>query len=186
MQKKETSIKAIIASYLMIAIGAVVASFALEAFLVPCTILDGGVTGISIILNQLTGFSLSIFIFVLNIPFLIIGFKQMGQRFLFRGIFGMVLFSVMLSVFHHVEPVTEEPLLAVVFGGVLLGAGVGFVLRHGGCLDGTEIVALLVNKKTNASVGQVILVINIVIFAVAGILFGWDRALYSLLTYFIT
>ena len=170
----------------MIAIGAVVASFALEALLVPCTILDGGVTGISIILNQLTGISLSAFVFVLNIPFLIIGFKQMGKRFLVRGIFGMALFSVMLAVFHHVEAVTHEELLAVVFGGVLLGAGVGLVLRYGGCLDGTEIVALLVSKKTNASVGQVILMINVVIYAVAGILFGWDRALYSLLTYFIT
>ena len=160
----------------MIAIGAVVAAFALEALLVPCTILDGGVTGISIILNQLTGISLSAFVFVLNIPFLIIGFKQMGKRFLVRGIFGMALFSVMLAVFHHVEAVTHEELLAVVFGGVLLG----------GCLDGTEIVALLVSKKTNASVGQVILMINVVIYAVAGILFGWDRALYSLLTYFIT
>ena len=170
----------------MIAIGAVVAAFALEALLVPCTILDGGVTGISIILNQLTGISLSAFVFVLNIPFLIIGFKQMGKRFLVRGIFGMALFSVMLAVFHHVEAVTHEELLAVVFGGVLLGAGVGLVLRYGGCLDGTEIVALLVSKKTNASVGQVILMINVVIYAVAGILFGWDRALYSLLTYFIT
>ncbi len=186
METKERTLRSIIISYLMIAIGAVVAAFALEALLVPCTILDGGVTGISIILNQLTGISLSAFVFVLNIPFLIIGFKQMGKRFLVRGIFGMALFSVMLAVFHHVEAVTHEELLAVVFGGVLLGAGVGLVLRYGGCLDGTEIVALLVSKKTNASVGQVILMINVVIYAVAGILFGWDRALYSLLTYFIT
>ena len=186
METKERTLRSIIISYLMFAIGAVVAAFALEALLVPCTILDGGVTGISIILNQLTGISLSAFVFVLNIPFLIIGFKQMGKRFLVRGIFGMALFSVMLAVFHHVEAVTHEELLAVVFGGVLLGAGVGLVLRYGGCLDGTEIVALLVSKKTNASVGQVILMINVVIYAVAGILFGWDRALYSLLTYFIT
>lgn len=186
MEAKERTLRSIVISYFMIAVGAVLAAFALEAFLVPCTILDGGVTGISIILNQLSGISLSAFVFVLNIPFLIVGFQQMGKRFLARGIFGMVLFAVMLAVFHHVEPVTHEALLAVVFGGVLLGAGVGIVLRHGGCLDGTEIVALLVSKKTNASVGQVILIINIVIYAAAGILFGWDRALYSLLTYFIT
>ena len=84
------------------------------------------------------------------------------------------------------KPATSEPLLAVVFGGVLLGAGIGLVLRGGGCLDGTETVALLISRKTNFSVGQIVFSINIIIYAAAGLLFGWDRALYSLLTYFIT
>ena len=172
--------------YIMMSLGAVMAAFALEEFLIPSTILDGGVTGVSMILNKLSGISVSIFVIVLNIPFLIIGFKQIGVRFLIRGIYGMALFSVMLEVFSYMENVTEVELLAVVFGGLILGAGVGLVLKSGGCLDGTEIVALLVSKKTSFSTGQVILFINIVIYAAAGLLFGWDRALYSLLTYFIT
>lgn len=170
----------------MVAAGAVLAAFALEEFLIPSTILDGGITGISIILNKLTHIHMSIFIVVLNLPFLIIGFRHIGARFFVRGIFGMVLFSVMLEVFRDLTNVTENELLAVVFGGIILGAGVGLVLRYGGCLDGTEIVALMISKKTSLSLGQVILLINILIYAAAGLLFGLDRAMYSLMTYFIT
>lgn len=178
--------KEYIVPYLAITLGTVIAAFALEEFLIPSTILDGGITGISIILNQLTKKNISLFIILLNLPFLILGFKQLGLRFLIRGAYGMILFSFMLELFRDIPEITSTELLAVVFGGVLLGVGVGTVLRYGGCLDGTEIVALLLSKKTNFSVGQIIFVINIVIYAAAGVLFGWDRALYSLLTYFIT
>ncbi|MGN0149977.1 MAG: YitT family protein [Clostridia bacterium] len=172
--------------YAAIAIGAIIAAFSLEEFLIPSTILDGGITGISIILNQLTKKGISLFIILINMPFFVVGFRQLGWRFLVRGVFGIVLFSVMLEIFRDIPEITNTELLAVVFGGVLLGVGVGTVLRYGGCLDGTEIVALLLSKKTNFSVGQIIFAINIVIYAAAGVLFGWDRALYSLLTYFIT
>lgn len=175
-----------IVSFLAITFGAALAAFSLEEFLIPSTILDGGITGVSMILNQLFGKGIGIFIIVLNIPFFLIGLRQLGWRFLIRGVYGIVLFSVMLEVFNGLPQVTSEPLLGVVFGGVTLGAGVGLVLRYGGCLDGTEIVAMLISKKTDFSVGQIIFGINIVIYAVAGILFGWDRALYSLLTYFIS
>ena len=173
-------------SFLAITFGAALAAFSLEEFLIPSTILDGGITGVSMILNQLFGKGIGIFIIVLNIPFFLIGLRQLGWRFLIRGVYGIVLFSVMLEVFNGLPQVTSEPLLGVVFGGVTLGAGVGLVLRYGDCLDGTEIVAMLISKKTDFSVGQIIFGINIVIYAVAGILFGWDRALYSLLTYFIS
>lgn len=172
--------------YLMITIGAALAAFAIEEFLIPSTILDGGINGISMILEKLTPLSMSIFIIILNLPFLIVGFKQLGLGFFIRGIYGMILFSILLEVFHGLENVTETELLAVVFGGIILGSGVGLVLRFGGCLDGTEIIALLISKKTSFSIGQIILGANIIIYSVAGILFGWDRAMYSLLTYFIT
>ncbi|MCH5212381.1 MAG: YitT family protein [Oscillospiraceae bacterium] len=172
--------------FLMITVGAVLAAFALEEFLIPSTILDGGINGVSIILDKLTPINMSVFIIVLNLPFLLVGLKQLGAMFFVRGIYGMVLFSVMLEVFRDLTNVTETELLAVVFGGMMLGAGVGLVLRYGGCLDGTEIVALLLSKKTSFSIGQIILGANIIIYAVAGILFGWDRAMYSLLAYFIT
>lgn len=173
--------------YCLTLVGAVVAAFALAEFLVPSTILDGGVTGISIILNLLTGKSLSMFIIVLNIPFLTIGFFTLGKSFVMRAASAMLVFSLMLEVFEEMPfIVTEDPLLATVFGGILLGVGVGTVLRNGGCLDGTETVALLLSRKTNFSVGQIIFMINIAIYSWAGALFGWDRAMYSLLTYFIT
>lgn len=175
-----------IAPYIFITLGAILAAFALEEFLIPSTILDGGITGISIILNQLTHIEMSVIIVVLNIPFLVLGFKHLGKEFLIKGTYGMILFSVMLSVFKDMPGITETELLAVVFGGVLLGVGVGTVLRYGGCLDGTEVVAMLLSKRMNFSVGQIIFFINIIVYAAAGVLFGWDRAMYSLLTYFIS
>ena len=175
-----------IAPLFMITVGAVVAAFALEEFLVPFTILDGGIVGISMIISQLSGWPLGVLTIVLNIPFMILGYRRLGKRFLIKAIYAMIIFSVFLGVFEHMKAVTEQEILVVVFGGVLLGVGVGLILRHGGCLDGTEIVAMLLSQRTEFSVGQIVLFFNIVIYSVAGFLFGPDRALYSLLTYFIT
>ena len=173
-------------SYMFITIGILLASLALEIFLIPNRIIDGGITGISIILSFLTNINLSIFIIVINIPFLLLGFRHLGKNFLIRTTFAMIIFSFLLEQFKQVDVVTNDVLLATVFGGILLGIGVGFVIRYGACLDGVETIAILINKKTSFSVGQVILLVNLVIYMVAGIVFGWDRALYSIMTYFIT
>ena len=170
----------------MITVGAIVAAFALEEFLVPFTILDGGVVGISMIISQLSGIPLGVLTIALNIPFMIVGFKRLGIRFLVKAIYAMAVFSSFLGVFEDMKDVTNQEILVVVFGGVLLGVGVGLILRYGGCLDGTEIVAMLLSHHMEFSVGQIVLFFNIIIYAVAGFLFGPDRALYSLLTYFIT
>lgn len=175
-----------IAPLFFITVGAVIAAFALEDFLVPFKILDGGVVGISMIISQLSGLSLGVLTIVLNIPFMILGFKRLGMRFLVKAIYAMVIFSVFLGIFEDMKEVTDKEILVVAFGGVLLGIGVGLILRYGGCLDGTEIVAMFLSKNTEFSVGQIVLFFNIVIYGVAGMLFGLDRALYSLLTYFIT
>ena len=175
-----------IAPLFMITVGAVIAAFALEEFLVPFTILDGGVVGISMIISQLSGIPLGVLTIALNIPFMIVGFKRLGIRFLIKAIYAMIIFSSFLGVFADMKAVTEQEILVVVFGGVLLGIGVGLILRYGGCLDGTEIVAMLLSHHMEFSVGQIVLFFNIIIYAVAGFLFGPDRALYSLLTYFIT
>ncbi len=166
--------------------GAIIAAFAIEEFLVPCTILDGGIVGISIMLNNLIGFPLGVLTVALNVPFLLIGATRMGKRFIFKSAAAMGVFSVFLEVFAPLGNATEEYLLAVCFGGVILGIGVGLVIRFGGCLDGTETVALLLNKKFKLPVGRTVLVFNILIFVSAGFLFGFDRAMYSLLTYFVT
>lgn len=173
-------------SYIMITFGAILAAFALECFLIPNTILDGGVTGISIIISKLSSLPLSLLILVLNIPFIFIGYKNLGRGFLFRTIYSMALFSLALTYFGYFEPVTEQILLATVFGGVILGIGVGLIIHFGGCVDGTESVALVISKKTSFSVGQIVLFFNLIIYTIAGFIFGIDRAMYSLLTYFIT
>ena len=166
--------------------GALVAALALEVFLIPNTILDGGVTGISIIISKLSHIPLSLLVLILNIPFIYIGYKNLGKRFLGRAVYSMVVFSIFLHLFEKMDAFTDEILLATIFGGVILGAGVGFVIRFGGCVDGTESVAIVISKKTNLSVGQVVLIFNLFIYGTAGFMFGFDRAMYSLLTYFIT
>lgn len=172
--------------YVLLAIGAIIAAFAIEEFLVPCTILDGGIVGIGIMLSSLTGIALSVFTIVFNLPFLILGSKRLGKMFILKSGFAMVIFSIFLAVFAPLSNATDEYLLAVSFGGVILGCGVGLVIKCGGCLDGTEAIAILLNKKYKIPVGNTVLVINILIFIAAGFLFGFDRAMYSLLTYFIT
>lgn len=172
--------------YALILAGAVIAAFAIEEFLVPCLILDGGIVGVGIIINNLTGIQLGILTLVLNIPFLVLGGKKMGHEFIAKSVYAMVAFAIFLEIFAGFVNATSEYLLAVSFGGVILGMGVGLVIRFGGCLDGTETVAILLNKKYGWAVGQIVLTFNVVIYVIAGFLFGWDRAMYSLLTYFIT
>ena len=179
--KKDTVI-----SYVIITIGTLIAAFAIDTLLIPNTILDGGVTGISMVISKLSGISLSILVLIINIPFVLIGYKHLGKYFLARTIYGMIFFSLFIKLLEIIEPITNEMLLATVFGGALLGIGVGLVIRFGGCVDGTESVALVLTKKLNLSVGQIILIFNLIIYTVAVFLFGIDRALYSILTYFIT
>lgn len=172
--------------FVMLTVGAVIAAFAIEEFLVPNTILDGGVIGIGIMINNLTGISLSILTIVLNVPFLIIGSRQLGKMFIVKAGYSMIVFSAFVEVFKNFQNATSETILAVCFGGVILGLGVGTIIRFGGCLDGTETVAIMLNKKKNLPVGRMVLFMNLVIYSIAGLLFGLDRAMYSLLTYFIT
>lgn len=173
-------------SLILITIGAVMSAVALELILIPNSMIDGGMNGISIILNTLFGGSLGIIIFIVNLPFLILGYKQLGKKFVFKAGYGMILFSILLEVFHNYTPIIDDTLLATVYGGILLGVGCGLIIKEGGCLDGTEIVAILINRKKSLSVGQVVFCFNIVIYGAAIFVFGAERALYSLLTYFVS
>ena len=171
--------------FLMITVGTFVYSVALEMFLVPNLVLDGGLTGISLMINYQTGILLGLLTFLLNIPFVVLGWRMLGLRFAGSYLYAMILLSGFTSLLHDVAPVTDNELLSVVFGGILLGIGVGLVIKGGACLDGTELLAMLCSKRLPVSVGQVILFLNLVIFSVAACLFGIDRALLSLLTYII-
>lgn len=170
---------------LFMLIGAGLFSVGLEIFLVPNHIIDGGITGISIILAHQTQIPLGIFLTVLNLPFLVLGYKQIGKTFALSTLFAVLLMSIGTSLLIPVPPITIDPLLAAVFGGIILGIGVGLVLRSGGSLDGTEIVAILINKKTPFSVGEVVMFFNFFILGSAGFVFGWDHAMYSLIAYYI-
>lgn len=174
-------IKRIIAIFL----GAALVSVGLEIFLVPNHIIDGGIVGISIIMSHLSGWALGIFLFLLNLPFLLIGYKQIGKTFAISTLFGVTVMSIGTQLLHPVPGLTNDPLLAAVFGGIILGVGVGLVIRNGGSLDGTEIVAILFNKKLPFSVGETVMFFNFFILGSAGFVFGWDHAMYSLIAYYI-
>lgn len=173
-------------TFILLTLGALIAAFSLRTFLIPNTILDGGVVGISIILNKQFAIPIGLLVCTINIPFIYVGYKRLGKTFLIRTLYTMVVFSILLELLEFIKPLTEEMLLATVFGGAILGIGVGLVIRIGGAIDGTEAVAIVLSKKFNLGVGQIVLMFNLVIYTVAGTLFGLDRALFSILTYFIT
>lgn len=157
----------------------------LEMVLIPNNLIDGGVTGIAIMASHLTNLSLGLFLFLFNLPFLYLGYKQIGRTFAFSVAYGIVVLSIATSFMHNSSAFTNDTLLATVLGGILLGIGVGIAIRAGGCLDGSETLAILFNKKLPFSVGQIILFMNLFILGSAGFVFGFDRAMYSLISYFI-
>lgn len=168
-----------------IVFGSLLVGVGLELFLVPNTIIDGGIIGISILAAHLTGVPIGVYTLVLNLPFLVVGYKQIGRTFAVTTLFAVVTMSIFVSLLHAVEPVTDDLLLAAAFGGVLLGIGVGTIIRYGGSLDGTEIVAILFTRKSAFSVGEIVMFFNIFILGSAGFVFGWEKAMYSLIAYYI-
>lgn len=185
MQHKKLTVRQIMQRTLLITLGAILMSIGLEVFLVPNNVIDGGVTGISMMLSYITGWKLGIFIFVLNLPFFFIGYKQIGKTFALSTLYGISVLSISTTLLHRVPAFTDDILLASIFGGMILGIGVGTVIRYGGSLDGTEILAILSSKKLPFSVGEIVMFFNIFILGSAGFVFSWDRAMYSILAYFV-
>jgi uncharacterized membrane-anchored protein YitT (DUF2179 family) len=171
--------------YIILFAGAIIYAAGLEIFLVPNNVIDGGVVGIAIMASHLTGLPLGLFLVAINIPFVYLGYKQIGKTFTVSTIFAILALSYWTNIFLPIPGLTNDLFLAAVFGGIILGIGVGLIVRYGGSLDGTEIVAILLDKRTSFSVGEIIMVINLFILSAAGLVFGWDRAMYSLVTYFI-
>lgn len=182
---KSESKKHIIYRYIMLLIGASLAALSIELFLIPNSIIDGGIIGISLIVNHITNINFGILVLLFNIPFLFSGYKHIGKTFALSSLFGIVALAIVESQLHHINPFTTQPLLATVFGGLLLGAGVGTVIRHGGALDGTEILGILLTKKLPFSIGEFVMFFNIFVFGWAGFVLGWEQAMYSILAYYI-
>jgi uncharacterized membrane-anchored protein YitT (DUF2179 family) len=178
-----------IIDYVFMALGAFLAAFAIEVFLVPNNLIDGGIVGIAMILAKLFGKNfLAISLIVLNIPFLVLAYNHIGKFFLWHMLFATILFVTSLTAIQHLFPLEfhGETLEVVVIGGAILGIGLGLIIRYGGCVDGTEILGIIINKKTGITVGQVVLVCNVFVFAAAGIVFqDWHPPLLSLIMYMV-
>ncbi|PKU50689.1 YitT family protein [Lysinibacillus fusiformis] len=185
LRLQKNNMRKIFLRIIMVPLGAIIMALGLELFLVPNHIMDGGIVGVSIITSHLLNLPLGIFIFILNLPFIFLGYKQIGKTFAISTGLGITVLSLATLALHNIHPFTEDTLLATVFGGMILGVGVGIVIRYGGSLDGTEILAILFNSKTPFSVGEIIMIFNVIIFAVAGFVFNWEQAMYSIIAYYI-
>jgi len=169
---------------ILVLAGSTIAAAGLQFFLLPNHLLDGGVTGIAILSAYLSGIPFGVFLLILNIPFVIIGYRKFGKDFALYSTMGIVALAALTFV-HIPHGFTDEPILAAVFGGILVGVGSGLVIRYGGIIDGSDTIAVLIDRVTVFSVGEAIMFINGLIITIAGFVFGWESALYSLIAYFV-
>lgn len=169
---------------IFVLLGSAVTALGLQFFLLPNHMLDGGVTGVSIIAAHLSGIPLGVFLILFNLPFVYLGYRKLGKEFAAYSTVGIIALALLTSV-HFPHGFTETPILAAVFGGMFVGIGVGLVVRYGGIIDGADTIAVLIDRVTVFSVGEAIMVINGVIITGSGFVFGWESAMYSLLAYFV-
>jgi uncharacterized membrane-anchored protein YitT (DUF2179 family) len=172
-----------IKEFLLICAGIAAATFGLKGFLLPEGLLDGGATGISLLINRVTQFDISILIMAVNLPLIYIGWRQVSRAFAIKTFFAVAAFAVVVH-FVHLPDLTHDRLLIAVFGGFFLGAGIGLAMRGGAVIDGTEVLAIWVSRHSSLSVGDFIALFNVVLFTAAVFLVNLETALYSMLTYF--
>ena len=170
-------------SLLLILLGTGLAVLAMKGFMIPNRFLDGGITGISILLHEIFHINISFLVIILNVLFVYLGYKRIGKTFAVQTTIAVLLLSLGL-LFIDINPITHDKLLIAIFGGILMGTGVGLVIRGGGVIDGAEVIAVFTGRKTGFSNSEIILLINTMIFAVAAFQFGIETAMYSIITYF--
>lgn len=168
-----------------IMVGAVIFAIGLEGFLIPNDFLDGGIVGISIITSNFVTAPIGVFIAVLNVPFVLLAWGLIGHRSAVRSGLGIATLSAATIYLHHLHPITDESWLALICGGAMIGLGIGVAIRHGGALDGTEVLATILASRTRFTVGQIILYINLAIFTVAGLVISWESALLSAVLFYV-
>lgn len=186
---KETRVRNIetqrmVKDVLFLLAGVLSAGLGLKGFLLPNNFLDGGVMGISLLVRQLTGWNLSLLVVLINLPFIIIAYRQVSKKFALKTLVAIAGLAVALTVIEY-PIITSDKLLIAIFGGFFLGAGIGLSIRGGSVIDGTEVLAIYSSKKTTLSVGDIILLLNIVIFSVAAYLINIETSLYAILTYLV-
>ena len=171
--------------YFQILIGIVLASIGLKAFLLPNGFLDGGVTGIALLARTFVDIELSYLLLLFSVPFLILGYFTVSKRIIIKSVVSIIGLALILH-FENFGTITDDKLLISIFGGLFLGAGIGIAIRNGSVLDGSEILGVYVNDKFGISIGQVILIFNIILFSITAILISTEIALYSILAYIVT
>ena len=175
-------LNSVVKDTLFIFFGIFAAAFGLESFLLPNRFIDGGATGISLLISEITQVPLAILIIFVNIPFLFMAYKTIGKQFAVKALLAILGLAMVLALIDFPE-VTQDKLLVAVFGGFFLGAGIGMSIRGGSVLDGTEVLAIYLSKKLGVKIGDVIIIINVFIFLAASYLLSIEAALYSMLTY---
>jgi uncharacterized membrane-anchored protein YitT (DUF2179 family) len=181
---RKINIQRIIKDIIFISLGVAAAAFGLKSFLLPNDFLDGGVVGISLLVNVLTDIDLSYLIILINLPFIVIAYTQVSKIFAVKTLIAIVLLAVLLAVVDF-PTITDDKLLIAFFGGFFLGLGIGLSIRGGSVIDGTEVLAIYTSRKTALTVGDIILVLNIAIFSFAAYLINMETALYAILTYLV-
>jgi len=173
-----------IRSILYLAAGVLSAGFGLKGFLLPSRFIDGGATGISLLLTELTPLSFSLVLVLVNLPFILLGYTQVSKIFAFKTMVAILGLALAVAVIDY-PVVTKDKLLVAVFGGFFLGGGIGLAVRGGGVLDGSEVLAIYVSRRTSLSVGDFILIFNLVLFSIAAYVMDPETALYAIITYFV-
>lgn len=175
-------IKRRIKDALLISLGVFSAGFGLKGFLLPNGFIDGGAVGISLLIREVTSLKLAVLLILVNLPFILMGFKTISKEFAIKTAIGIIALSLIVAIVPYPQ-ITQDKLLVSVFGGFFLGAGIGLAVRGGGVIDGTEVMAITIYRKFGVSVGDIVLVINIIIFSIAAYILSVETALYSILTY---
>jgi uncharacterized membrane-anchored protein YitT (DUF2179 family) len=181
---RRINIERAIKDTMFISLGVLSAAFGLKSFLLPNQFLDGGVMGISLLVNVLTGIDLAVLVLLINIPFVVIAYTQVTKIFAVKTLVAIILLSLVIG-FLDFPLITDDKLLISVFGGFFLGLGIGLSIRGGSVIDGTEVLAIYSSRKTTLTVGDIILIFNIGIFSVAAYLINIETALYAILTYLV-
>ena len=176
------TLRRFIKEFIFISIGIFLAAFGLESFLLPNKFIDGGATGIALLISEVSSFSLSALLIIVNIPFVFLGYKILGKEFAIKAIFAISGLAIVTATCHFPD-VTHDKLLVAVFGGFFLGAGIGLTVRGGGVLDGTEVLAIAITRKSSLTIGDIIMTINVMVFATAAYFLTIETALYSMITY---
>src|SRR5215204_6330479 len=176
------SVIALLRDIIFISLGILSAAFGLKGFLIPNNFIDGGATGIALLIRQLTGARLGVMLILVNIPFLLLGLGVIGKNFAIKATLAITGLAL-AAAFINLKPITDDKLLVAVFGGFFLGAGIGLTIRGGAVIDGTEVLALYLSKRLGTTVGDIITIINIIIFGIAAYFISIDIALYAMVTY---
>ncbi len=177
--------KQLLSEITQIAIGIFLASIGLKLFLLPNGFLDGGATGIAILLSELFNFNISIFLLIVSIPFLILAWFSLSRRIFIKSVLSILTLAIIIH-FEEFTPITEDKLLIAIFGGLFLGAGIGLTIKNGAVLDGSEILGIFINERLGIGIGKVILVFNAILFAATALLLSLEIAMYSVLTFIVT